>query len=141
VDGRDVYAVGFQGRATMLSLDNGQVWWAQDASSYRGLGLDDEAVYLATAKGEVVALQRRTGAELWRQSALLNRGITAAAVTDQAVVVADFQGYVHWLDKASGALAARSSSGGARVTNPPVVAGELVLVINDVGRITAFRTL
>ena len=139
VSGPDVYAVGFQGRVAMLALDSGQIWWSHDASSYRGLGLDDDAVYIATADGEVVALKRRTGAEIWRQKALLHRGLSAVAATDNAIVIADFQGYVHWLDKASGALAARASSGKVRVSNPPVVAGNMVLVINDAGHITAFR--
>ncbi|MFO7277998.1 MAG: outer membrane protein assembly factor BamB [Pseudomonadota bacterium] len=136
----DVFAVGFQGRSALLALDSGQIWWAQEMSSHRGLGLDDSAVYVSTSGGEVVALNRRTGTELWRQDALLNRGLTAPAATDHGVAVADFQGYVHWLDKETGELAARASSGGARVTNPPVVAGDLLLVINDAGRITAFRT-
>lgn len=140
VMGSDVYVVGFQGRVAMLALDSGQVWWSRDASSYRGLGLDDDAVYFSTASGEVAALRRRTGAELWRQDALLHRGLSAPAVSEGGVVVADFQGYVHWLDKATGALIARMPSGGKRVSNPPVVAGGLVLVINDGGQISAFRT-
>ena len=66
--------VGFQGRVAMLALDSGQVWWSHEASSYRGLGLDDESLYYSTAAGEVVALRKRTGAELWRQEVLKNRG-------------------------------------------------------------------
>jgi outer membrane protein assembly factor BamB len=58
---------------------------------------------------------------------------------DNAIVTADFQGYVHWLDKATGELAARASSGKVRVSNPPVVVGNMVLVINDAGHISAFR--
>lgn len=139
VVGQDVYAVGFQGRVAMLALDTGQVWWSHDASSYRGMGVDDETLYMASADGEIVALRRRTGAELWRQKALLHRGLSAIAVSDDAIVTADFQGYVHWLDKASGALAARIQSGKVRVSNPPVVAGNMVLVMNDKGRISAFR--
>jgi len=49
VTGSDVYTVGFQGRVAMLALDTGQVWWSHEASSYRGLTLDDDALYLATA--------------------------------------------------------------------------------------------
>jgi hypothetical protein len=56
------------------------------------------------------------------------------------VAVADFQGYVHWLDPATGALAARAATGDARVTNAPILAGDLLIVISDRGRITAFRT-
>ncbi|MBV8341775.1 MAG: outer membrane protein assembly factor BamB [Gammaproteobacteria bacterium] len=139
VAGQNVYAVGFQGRVAMLALDTGQVWWSHEASSYRGLTLDGDTLYVATADSEVVALQARTGAELWRQKALLNRGISALAVMDDALVTADYQGYVHWLTKSDGALAARVATGKARISNPPVVAGNVVVVVNDRGQIHAFR--
>ena len=140
IAGNDVYVVGFQGKVAMLALDTGQIWWSHDASSYRGLDIDDDAIYVSTAEGDVVALRRRTGAELWRQSALAHRGLSAPAVAANAIIVADYQGYVHWLDKASGAIIARTQSGKARVTNPPVAVENRVLVINDRGEISAFET-
>jgi outer membrane protein assembly factor BamB len=140
VSGSEVFTVGFQGRVAMLALDTGQVWWSHDASSYRGIALDDDALYVANADGEVVALRRKTGAEIWRQKALLHRGLSAVALTDNAVVTADYQGNVHWLDKATGALAARTRAGKIRISNPPVVSGNTVMVINDDGHITAYRT-
>jgi len=139
VAGDDVYAVGFQGRVAMLGRETGQIWWSHEASSYRGLGIDDESLYLSTASGEVVSMRRRTGAEVWRQNALLHRGLSAPVALENAIAVADFQGYVHWLDKATGELAARTSAGGSRISNPPVVADDMLLVINDEGRISAFR--
>ena len=141
VSGQDVYTVGFQGKVAMLAIDTGQVWWSHDASSYHSLTLDNDTLYMATADGEIAAMRTRTGAELWRQKALLHRGLTEPAALDEdnALVVADFQGYVHFLDKATGALAARVSSGKARVTATPQVAGHMVLVINDRGQISAFR--
>jgi|GEM_PF-2559 len=140
VSGSDVYAVGFQGRVSMLALDTGQTWWSHDASSFRALGLDDTCLYISTSDGEVIALRRRTGTELWRQKGLLHRRLSAAVETDTAIVTADYQGYVHWLDKATGELAARASTGKVRISNTPVVAGDLLLVVNDTGKITAFRT-
>ncbi len=137
--GNDVFTVGFQGRVARLALDNGQVWWSHDASSYRGIALDDDAIYVAMADGEVVALRERTGAEIWRQKALLHRGLSAVALTDNAVVVGDFQGYVHWLDKATGELAARTRASKVRVSNAPVVLGNTVLVVDDAGKISAYR--
>jgi len=139
VSGSDVYAIGFQGRVSMLALDTGQTWWSHDASSFRAIGLDDSSLYVSTSDGEVVALRRRTGTELWRQKALLHRRLSAAVETDTSIVTADYQGYVHWLDKATGALAARASTGKVRISNTPVVAGNLVLVVNDAGKISAFR--
>jgi len=70
VSGSDVYAIGFQGRISMLALDTGQTWWSHDASSFRAIGLDDSSLYISTSDGEVVALRRRTGTELWRPKAL-----------------------------------------------------------------------
>jgi outer membrane protein assembly factor BamB len=140
VSGNDVYTVGFQGRVAMLAFDTGQIWWSHDASSYRGMGIDDDAMYVSTSDGEVKALRRRSGAEIWSQNVLLHRGLSAPAVQDAYIAVADFQGYVHWFDKASGTLVARESSGKVRVTNAPIAAGNMVLVLNDEGRISAFRT-
>jgi outer membrane protein assembly factor BamB len=139
VVGQDVYAVGFQGRIAMLALDNGQVWWSHEASSYRGLGYDDDALYMSTADGDVVSMRRRTGAELWRQNALAHRHLSKVAISNDALVTADFQGYVHWLDKSTGALIARERAGKFRISTPPVVSGNMVYVINDAGGITAFK--
>ncbi len=70
VVGDDVFVAGFQGRAAMLALDSGQIWWTRDVSSYRGVDVDDEQMYVATSQGEVVALKRRSGAEVWRNDSL-----------------------------------------------------------------------
>jgi outer membrane protein assembly factor BamB len=140
VSGSDVYAIGFQGRVAMLALDTGQIWWSHDASSFRAIGLDEESLYLSTADGEIIALRRRTGTEIWRQKALLHRRLSSVVEADTSVVTADYQGYVHWLDKATGALAARVRAGKVRISNSPLVVGDMVLIVNDVGSISAFRT-
>jgi outer membrane protein assembly factor BamB len=139
ISGQDIYVVGFQGKVAMLALDTGQVWWSHEASSYRSLGIDDDNLYMASADGEITALTRRTGADVWHQKALLHRGLSAPAVSDDAVVVADYKGYVHWLDKSTGKLAARVSTSKFRISNAPVVAGNITIVINDRGRIFAYR--
>ena len=138
VSGADVFVVGFQGRAAMLALDSGQVWWSREISSNRGLDFDDDSVFVASADGELVSLRRRTGVEVWRQKSLRLRRLSAPASIGPYVVVADFEGYVHWFDKTAGDLAARVSAGG-RVTSAPVVAGDTLLVIDDKGRVSAFR--
>jgi outer membrane protein assembly factor BamB len=139
VVGHDVYAVGFQGKVAMLALDTGQIWWSHEDSSYRGVTIDEDTLYLADSDGIVAALKARTGAEVWRQNVLLHRGLSPIAVMDDTVVVGDYQGYLHWLDKASGALAARVATGGARISTQPLVIGEMLVVVNDRGQINAYR--
>ncbi len=135
----DVYVVGFQGKVAMIALDSGQTWWSHDSSSYRGIAVDADNVYVSAANGEVIALKRRTGIEVWRQKALAHRRLSGPAVADGAIVVADFQGYVHWLDRSTGALLGRVRAGKVRYTNPPVYADGLLLLLNDRGVIDAFR--
>ena len=137
---KDVYAVGYHGNVTMLALDSGQTWWSHEASSYRGLAMGSDAVYMSTAEGKIVALNRTNGSVIWTQPALAYRGLTTVAVNDDAVVAADFQGYVHFLDKHTGAFIARVRSGRMRISNTPIAEGNEVVVINDAGHISAYRT-
>ena len=139
VAGDNVYAVGFQGRVAMLALDSGQIWWAHDMSSYRGLAVQDDVLFVSTADGSVVALHGRDGSEVWRNDQLKRRGLSMPAVTSTAIAVADFQGYVHWLDRSNGQLVAREHITKDRVTNPPVAADDTVVVLTDGGKLAAFR--
>jgi outer membrane protein assembly factor BamB len=139
VVGDDVFVAGFQGRAAMLALDNGQVWWTRELSSYRGVDVDEDQMYVATSEGDLVALKRRTGTEVWRDSSLKHRGLSAPAVVGDYVVVADLDGYVHWFDRITGTIAGRAKAGGDRVTNAPLVVDGVLYVLNDKGELTAMR--
>jgi outer membrane protein assembly factor BamB len=139
VEGGDGYAVGYQGRVVMFALDSGQVWWGRELSSYRGLALDADQLYVSTSDGFVAALRRRDGTQLWQQEGLRNRGLGAPAVVGNAVVVGDFDGYLHWLDRDSGQFVARERPGKARISAAPVVADQRLFVIDDGGRIVAYR--
>lgn len=139
VVGDDVFVVGFQGRAAMLAIDSGQVWWTRDISSYRGVDVDDEQMYIAGSKGELIALKRRTGVEVWRDESLKFRSLSAPAVVGEYVVVADLDGYVHWFDRATGTPAGRAKTGGDRVTNAPLAVDGMLYVITDKGDLAAFR--
>jgi outer membrane protein assembly factor BamB len=137
--GDNVFATGFQGRTAMLALDSGQIWWAHDMSSYRGLAVDDENIYVTQSDGIVVALRQRDGSELWRNQKLKLRRLSAPVLTSSAVAVADFQGYLHWLDKTTGELVARQRIAKERVSNSPVAVGDTIVVLTDGGKLAAFR--
>jgi outer membrane protein assembly factor BamB len=140
VSGGDAYAVGYQGRVAMMALDSGQIWWARDLSSYRGLDLDADQLYVATSDGDVVALRRRDGTIAWQQQGLKRRGLGTPAVYGEAVIVGDFEGYLHWLDRGSGRFVARERPGRTRISRAPLVVGDRVVVIDDEGGITAYRS-
>jgi len=139
VSGEEIFVAGFQGRAAMLALESGQIWWTREVSSYRGVDVDDDQMYVSTSIGELVAMKRRSGAEVWRNDSLKFRSLSAPVAAGDYVAVADLEGYVHWFDRATGALAGRAKTGGDRVTNPPVAVDGTVYVINDAGSLSALR--
>jgi outer membrane protein assembly factor BamB len=139
VVGDNVFAAGFQGRTAMLALDSGQLWWSHDMSSYRGLAVDADNLYVTESDGTVVAMRQKDGAELWRNDKIKRRGLSAPIVTSTAIAVADFQGYIHWLDKNTGVLVARERIAKQRVSNPPAGANDTIVVLTDGGTLAAYR--
>jgi outer membrane protein assembly factor BamB len=138
VDGDDVFAVAFQGRAVRLARDTGLEIWSHEISSYRGLAADAVGVYVSTADGSVIKLDRASGAERWRQKGLLRRQLSEPVLQRHELVVADFEGYIHWLSTEDGSFVARAK-GGSRISAAPLVSGDLVIVLTDRGRIEAWR--
>jgi outer membrane protein assembly factor BamB len=138
IDGDDVFAVAFQGRAVRLARDTGLEIWSHEISSYRGLAADALGVYVSTAEGAVIKLDRASGAERWVQKGLLRRSISAPALQGNALVVADFEGVIHWLSAEDGSFLARAK-GGSRISDTPHVSGDLVIVQTDKGKIEAWR--
>ncbi len=139
-----VYAAAYQGRVVALALDSGRLLWSRDIGSWAGMALDGENLYVVDDDSRVWALSRRNGATLWRQEGLLHRSITPPAIAGDALVVGDFQGYLHWLSLEDGAFLARYRIGGEEAeplrVAPRVADGRLYA--RDVkGRIAALGTV
>ena len=138
VIGNDVYLSGVNGRTVALAVESGQVLWSREVPSYSGVGLDWNAVYITDQLSEVVALERTRGISVWRQDKLKRRVLTAPVPYGNSVVVADFEGYVHWLSAADGEFLARAETGAA-VYSPPLVVGDMIYVLNEESKLSAYR--
>lgn len=136
-DDRQVCAVAYQGRVACFDGRTGTQVWARDVSSSHGLALGGSAVYVTEDDGAVVALDKATGSSIWKQEKLHARKVTAPAVSGDFVIVADYQGFVHWLNVNDGAFAGRASSDGT-VAVAPIAAEDTVVVQGLSGAVTAF---
>ena len=136
--GNELYVCGFQSRTVKLLSDSGQEQWSADISSFEGPGVDWVHVYVTDDKSEIVALDRASGATVWRQKALRLRSVSGPAPHGQAVVVGDFEGYLHWLAVDDGRLLARERADGGAISNPPLVVGEILYVQTDGGVLSAY---
>jgi outer membrane protein assembly factor BamB len=138
VVGQDIYAVGYQGRLAALASESGQVLWSREISSYVGVQADWNSVYTIREDGEIVALVRRNGAELWRDASLLRREPTVPVPFNTTVVVGDLEGYLHFFSNIDGEPVARTRLGGDAITNEPLVIANRMYVQGDGGQIAAY---
>jgi outer membrane protein assembly factor BamB len=128
VDGRQVCAVAFQGRVACFDAQAGTTNWARDLSSYSGMAADNRNLYITDDRNAVVALDKTSGASLWKQDKLSGRSVSAPAALGRYVVVGDFQGYLHFLSREDGSFAARIATDGSPIVAPPVAVDFTTLV-------------
>lgn len=137
--GQDIYAAGYQGRIASIASESGQILWAREISSYTGVSADWNNIYTVQDGGEVIALSRRNGAEVWRQDALLRREPTLPVSFSTTVAVGDFEGYVHFFSNVDGEPVARVRVGSKAITSGPVVVANRLYVQSDAGTLAAFK--
>jgi outer membrane protein assembly factor BamB len=138
VVGQDVYAAGYNGRLASVAAESGQLLWDREVSSPTGVAADWNNIYTVGAGGEVIALLRRNGDDVWRQESLLRREPTTPVAFNTAVVVGDFEGYVHFFSNFDGRPIARERVGKGMISGPPVVMGDKLIVQSEDGSIAAF---
>jgi len=128
VDGRTVCAAAYQGRTGCFDAQKGAQIWIRDLSSLVPLSADSRMIYATDDKGAVHALDKTTGASIWKQEKLTGRMVTGPMPLGDYVAVGDYQGYVHFLSRSDGAFAARIATDGSAILQAPVRAGDGVLV-------------
>jgi outer membrane protein assembly factor BamB len=138
VVGQDLYATGYQARLASLASESGQMLWSREVSSYVGVSADWNSVYSTRDDGEVIALARASGNEIWRNDSLLRREPTLPIPFDLTVVVGDFDGYLHFFSSIDGEPLARLRFGNKAITSNPLVIANRLYVQSDNGQIGAF---
>jgi outer membrane protein assembly factor BamB len=117
VSGGDACAASYQGRAMCANFSNGNVRWSREFLASAGVARDATRLYGVDNKAHVAAFMAESGANLWRNEQLTNRGLTSPAATTRAVAAGDAFGYMHYFALNDGVLVGRT-----RVDDSPIVA-------------------
>ena len=133
VDTQQVCAVAYQGRVACFDILRGNLLWSRDLSSLNGLTGDDKYLYITDDKGAVHALDKSSGASIWKQDALAERRIGGPQLVGDFIGVVDIEGYLHLLSRADGAYVGRLATDGRPATAQPSVIGGGGLWLSDAG--------
>lgn len=139
VDGGVIYVVAFQGRLQALRASDGSLLWEREISSHRDLAEGYNQIYVVTQDDEVVAINKRSADEAWRQEGLFLRNLSSPIAFSNYLVVADEEGYAHVLAQSDGRFLGRTRVDGDGVRSRPVVADDLFYVLGNSGRLEALN--
>ncbi|WP_273205974.1 outer membrane protein assembly factor BamB [Marinobacter subterrani] len=132
--------VGYQGKLALVDIRTGQEIWSREASSLYSPMIGDGDIYLSSANGELVALRGSDRKELWVQDRLAWRQLTQPMVYEDYLVVGDYEGYLHAVDRKDGKLVAQLEfdDEGIRVPAQRLANGNL-LVFGNSGKMAVFQ--
>ncbi len=134
-----LYVTSFQGQIAAVGLQNGRLLWNREMSAYAGIAVDAQQVYVSDENSEVWALDRNSGASLWKQGALRRRALTGPTVAGGYVAVGDFAGYVHLLSRLDGSIVGREKVDSKGILASPVSLGGQLLVLGAGGKLVLYR--
>jgi outer membrane protein assembly factor BamB len=137
ISGRDVCAAAFQGRVACFELKSGTTIWTRDIASAAGIEVDAQNLYVSDDSGAVYALDRATGASIWKQDKLKGRMPGRPLGVEQYVAVTDAEGLVHLLQRENGAFAARVSGDGSAINAAIQPYGRAFVVQSRAGSVRA----
>lgn len=66
IAGDRLYAIGYNGSLVSIELRTGQIAWKRNYSSATNFIVDANTLYLVTEKNHIVAVDARSGTEIWQ---------------------------------------------------------------------------
>jgi outer membrane protein assembly factor BamB len=127
VDGGNVCAAAFQGKVACFEIQSRNMLWARDVSTALSLARDGKYIYVVDDTSAVHALDKTSGASVWKQDKLQYRKLTAPVVVDGRIVVGDAQGFLHVLSPEDGAIIGRLATDGSVIESIVAAAGGVVV--------------
>lgn len=127
IDGTKVCAAAFQGKIACFDIQSRNTLWARDMSSALSLAHDARHIYVADDTGAIHALDKASGASVWKQDKLQYRKVTAPVVVDGRVLVGDGFGFLHVLSPVDGSIEGRFATDNTAILALVPAAGGVTL--------------
>jgi outer membrane protein assembly factor BamB len=134
-----IYAASYQGNIAALDPKTGQPLWQQPFSTYSGLAIDGQSIFISDAKSQFFSIDTKTGLTNWQQNGLSWRFLTAPAILQHKIVVGDKEGYIYILSEDKGHLLGYTELSSAAISATPVVLQNTVFLLDAKGHLAAYR--
>ena len=147
IDRGQVIAVGQGGRMVGLELISGQRAWELNIAGISTPWVAGDWVFVVTDDAKLIAVARSNGKVRWINQLPAYRNVkkksgpiryTGPLLAGGRLIVASSQGTLINVDPATGSFQSQTNIG-APVSLPPIVANSTLFILDDEGRLHAFR--
>ena len=129
----------FQSTVGCADAARGALLWTRNVGGAQAAGGGAEVVAVADASDRISAYKQANGDLAWTNESLRHRSLSGFLGAGRSLVVGDFEGQVHFLDRDSGQVMLRLPTDGSPVIGAPVSSGTTLLVTTRNGGLFAFR--
>lgn len=135
----NLYSTAYNSGFTWYSFKDHLVWNRLSYHSSNDISFDSDYFVLTGDNGHVYCISRNDGSELWENSQLTFRNVSAPAIYGNYVVVGDLEGYVYFISLSTGRIEWMDDTDDTPIYTAPQVTPQGVLVQTSGGRLVLLR--
>ncbi|QYK02480.1 outer membrane protein assembly factor BamB [Shewanella psychrotolerans] len=135
VSGENLYAVSYNGNLVSMELRSGRIVWSRKYSSFNELVSSGLSLFVVDDHSRIYSVDKRNGLENWSNIELGNRDLTSPAVFKDYLVVGDFEGYLHFIDRTNGKIVGRVEVDSSGLFSQPLVIDDKIYVQTRGGKV------
>jgi outer membrane assembly lipoprotein YfgL len=136
----NVYCVrAFENGIGCVDAERATALWSINTGGNQAIAADTDYVVSADGSDRITARRRTNGESVWASDKFQNRHLSGQIAVGKTIVFGDLEGWVHFLDRATGEPLLRLPTDGHPIVGTPVVAGTTIAVTTDNGGVYAFR--
>ena len=129
----------FQNGIGCIDAERVTALWSINLGGGQSIGADQDYVFAGDASDRLSGRRRANGESVWLSDKFQNRHLSGMLSIGKVLVFGDYEGYVHFLDRATGAPLLRLPTNGSAIVGAPVRAGNTLAVTTQDGSVYAFR--
>ncbi|MES2719761.1 MAG: outer membrane protein assembly factor BamB [Pseudomonadota bacterium] len=126
-----LYTAGFQSQLTATDTQQVRRRWQLNVSTTESVAVDNAQVYAVDVDGTLAAINKITGALVWKQETLKGRKLLAPVIWRGLVVIGDSEGYLHVFSPLDGAVRGRERAAREPLMSVVVDAPQLLTLTVD----------
>jgi outer membrane assembly lipoprotein YfgL len=137
--GEVICARAFQSSVGCVNAERGSALWSRIVGGTNGVGADDQVVVAGDASDRLSAWKLANGDLAWSADQFQLRKLSAPVVLNKQIIVGDFEGQVHLLDRDTGKTRSRIATDGTPIAAITLL-GDTALVATRNGGLFAIKT-